>query len=109
MCRKNDVVFVKNEDGVSAGEVWCHADMNGVLVSVIACWELRIMHRGSRSAEWRQSNGDPQLFPTSDIVAVAVWMPLGEGIARTPLPSEWITRQRCGLLVKCCCWPTLKN
>ena len=87
-CRKNDVVYVKDGDGFSVGKVWCHVAVNGVPISVIEVWELRGINRESQSVEWRQSADDPQLFPTDDIVAVAVWMPLGDHIVRTLLPSD---------------------
>ena len=89
-CRKGDVVFVKSGEGISVGQASCHAAIDGAPLSVVACWELKSMQWSSRSAVWRVSVGDAQLFPTSDILAVAVWMAMGDDLARTLLPPSYM-------------------
>ena len=87
-CSRSDIVFTKRQDGgLAAGEIWLHMRVQGVDLSVIANWALTHLDGNSRSAEWRMTQ-DLQIIVTSDIVATAIWLPLGNGLARTIVPSD---------------------
>ena len=87
-CSRSDIVFTKRQDGgLAAGEIWLHMRVQGANISIISNWVRTHLDGNSRSAEWRMTQ-DLQIIATSDIVATAIWLPLGSGLARTIVPSD---------------------
>ena len=88
-CHKADVVLLKDAGELCAGEVWCHASVNGVPMSVASVWPRAGIDRDSLSATWRKTD-DPVVIDTADILASVVWMDLPGGIVRTLIPREFV-------------------
>ena len=86
-CQKGDVVLTRDGGRLCAAEVWCHACVEGILVSVVSPWANRCVDVVSRSAEWQKAD-NPTVIETTDIIASVVWMDVGAGVVRTLIPSD---------------------
>jgi hypothetical protein len=86
-CSTTDVVLIKLEgNDFEAGEVWMHASVRGVAVSLVSVWTLVELDVTNLAATWRYSE-NPRLIDTSDILESTVWTRLGDTV-RTLLPPS---------------------
>ena len=88
ICKKNDVVLIKDGDSFCAGKVKLHADILSVPVSMIAKWYLHSIDRDAGWADWRTEDND-HLIQTEDIFDVVCYTKMRDNIVRTILPAEF--------------------
>ena len=86
-CHRGDVVLTRDGGRLCAAEVWLHACVEGIIVSVVSPWTNRCVDVGSRSAEWQKAD-NPIVIETSCIIASFIWMGVGADLARTLIPSD---------------------
>ena len=72
-------------DDTVAGEVWYHAEINGVPVSLISVWELHVT--GEHHREWVDAE-NPQLYETEAIINVLTGC-RSNGVVTTLMPLDW--------------------
>ena len=82
-CARGDIVLVRADTTV-AGEVWLHAECNGVPVSVISTWDV-VSHRNGY-AIWRDIER-PELFQTCDIITSVISF-RSDGLVYTIMPPK---------------------
>ena len=85
ICARGDFVLVKDGEGAVAGEVWYHAEINGVPVSLISVWELHVT--GEHHREWVDAE-NPQLYETEAIINVLTGC-RSNGVVTTLMPLDW--------------------
>ena len=86
-CTKNDVVLVRSGSSFVAGQVWAHAEIDGVCVTLVSLWELLHVNADRGDAEWRLQD-NPLMIDTTDIIDTVIWMQLGDNVVRTLLPCH---------------------
>jgi hypothetical protein len=86
-CSKKDVVLFTKGASYVAGEIWAHADIHGVAVSIVSEWALLEHAAATMSATWTVQQ-NPVYIATSDILAACVWTRMSHNVVRTFLPTR---------------------
>jgi hypothetical protein len=97
ICNKGDVVLVQSTHDAAemlAGEIWFHAEVDGICMSLISMWYARDDDGWVAPfvVEFWKKTPNPILTPTDDILAVCIWKMSGEYV-QTLLPYQFRSRR----------------
>ena len=86
-CSEKDVVLFTKGESYVAGEIWAHADIHGVAVSIVSEWALLEHAATTMSATWAAQQ-NPVYIATSDTIAACVWARMSHNVVRTFSPTR---------------------
>jgi len=87
-CMKDDMVIFNSADGIKAGKVQLHCEVEGVATSLVSFLSLVKKEAGSGYAVWANS-GVTQLIETTSIVDTVVYSNLANNSVGIILPLEF--------------------
>jgi hypothetical protein len=89
-CMRNDVVLVReNDSSFRAGQVQLHCDVEGVALSLVKLFDLKIKDSAGTGFEIWQPRDGAEWIETSDILDTLVYEALPDGSVGTILPVEF--------------------
>ena len=85
-CGRGDVVLVRDGEGMVAGDVWSHLEIEGIPVSLIDVYEPLDVRTDQQYCTWRVRH-NPMFYESDSIITAVIWSRTGD-VVTTLLPRR---------------------
>ena len=90
ICKKGDVVLIKDDSSYIAGQVLLHASVSGVSISMVDAWILKSSNLAAGIAKWSTADATRLLIETSDVLDTVIHTKVHAcSVVTTLIPPEF--------------------